>query len=190
MHLRNIAFLFGATILVLLWHLLMPSMLNSYHNSNDGMQDILNLHTTFPPFARRPLTTWAVKGTMLFFKCNASTGFTIINFLFLYLNGIIIYFLSLSGNNNSTQSILNSIAFYLSFSVFFSFFAPIYTYDEPIQYFCLLGAIYFLAQKKWFVYLLAMPFLWLSLVARETSVLLFPALYYLVLDEKSNYISL
>lgn len=176
-----------ATLLILLWHFIMPSMLNSFHSNGGGLAQAVDLHHTFPAFARRPLTTQAIYAAMYITNCSATLGFVIINFVFLFLNGILLYFLSFYKNNNKEKSVFNALVFYTSFSVLFSFFAPIYSYDEPIQYFCLLCAMLFLAQSSSFLMsLFALIFLFFSLLARETSVLLFPALYFFSLDKNTQ----
>jgi hypothetical protein len=178
-----IALSLGATSMVLLWHLLMPSMLNGFRIAGDGLEQIVALHNTFPAFARRPLTTQTVYLLMSVLNCSVQMSFTIVSFVFLFLNGVLLSFLSFFKNNTQKQVYFNILFFYGSFSIFFSFFAPIYTYDEPIQYFCLLCAMLLLERKY---ILLSFPFLLLGLVARETSILLFPALYFFSLDKNAQ----
>ena len=162
-------------------------MLNAFHGGGEGLAQAVELHNTFPAFARRPLTTQAIYVVMHILGCSATIGFIIVNFVFLFLNGILLYFLSFYKNKNEKQSLFNMLIYYTSFSVLFSFFAPIYTYDEPIQYFCLLCAMLFLEKSSSFLMsLFAFIFLFLSLVTRETSILLFPALYFFSLDKNAQ----
>jgi hypothetical protein len=172
-----------STILVLLWHFLMPSMLNSFHSQENSLEQIVALHHTFPAFARRPLTTQMVYLLVDTLNWSVQISFTIVSFVFLFLNGVALSFLSFFKKNTEKQVYFNILIFYSSFSVFFSFFAPIYSYDEPIQYFCLLCAMLLLERK---LLLAALPFLFLSLIARETSVFLFPALYFFSLDKNTQ----
>lgn len=153
----------------------MDSMLNENNNriSNGFLTSQIKYHKEFGPFARRPFTTWAIEATSEIFNMRLGVAFIPVNFFFLFLSGVLIYFLSIQLNANKRQGLLNMVCYFLTFSILFAFFPPVFSYDEPLQYcFILLGLIAFV-QKKWPLYVV---FFTLALITRETTVLLLPAL--------------
>ena len=61
--------------------------------------------------------------------------------------------------------------------ILFSFFGGVNTYDEPLQYLCIFLSLLFLYRKKFILFSI---FFFFSILARETSVLLVPAIIYIV----------
>lgn len=180
--------------LLFLLHIYSASMLNNYNNGGRFapgeidhvyMQAIINYHHDFSEFARRPLTTFFIQFLQQYLTISPGWSFIIVNFGFLFLSGLLIFRLSLEIGNSYRTSLLSLIIFYLSFSVLFAFFANIYTYDEPVQYFFILLAIWFCLRKNYWLWALTM---FLALVARETTILLFPAFAWLWLKQSGlNY---
>ena len=153
----------------------MDSMLNENNNriSNGFLTSQIKYHKEFGPFARRPFTTWLIETTSETFGMKLGVAFVPVNFFLLFLSGILIYFLSICLKQNKQQGLFNMLCYFLTFSILFAFFPPVFSYDEPLQYcFILLGLLAFV-QKKWVFYVL---FFSLALVTRETTVLLLPAL--------------
>jgi hypothetical protein len=62
-------------------------------------------------------------------------------------------------------------AYFLTFSIVFAFFPPIFSYDEPLQYCFLFLSILAVTNNNWIYYCV---FFLLAMVARESSVFLFP----------------
>lgn len=153
----------------------MDSMLNENNNriSNGFLTSQVKYHKEFGPFARRPFTTWAIETTSEIFNLRLGVAFIPVNFFFLFLSGVLVYLLSIRLTANKRQGLLNMGCYFLTFSILFAFFPPVFSYDEPLQYcFILLGLMAFI-QKKWVLYI---TFFILGLITRETTVLLLPAL--------------
>lgn len=149
--------------------------LNTSHQfiSNDYLTKTVDYHKSFHAFARRPFTTYFIeliyKNTFL----SIGEAFVIINFLFLFFCGIILFYLSNILLSNIQLSLLSVTLFYLSYTIIFAFFPTIYSYDEPIQYFLVLTGLIAFFKEKWSFYVL---FLSLSLIARESGLLLIPSI--------------
>src|SRR5690606_1789450 len=75
----------------------------------------------------------------------------------------------LKGTRN--QALFNMSAYFLTFSIVFAFFPPIFTYDEPLQYCFLFLGILALIHDKWVYYCI---FFFFAMVARESSAFLLP----------------
>ncbi|WP_276167126.1 hypothetical protein [Zobellia alginiliquefaciens] len=169
------------TMVILCIHMLpsVDSMLNENNTqiSHVFLRSQINYHKEIAPFARRPLTTLLIEGSQHLFGFKAGYAFILVNFLLLGLSGVLIYWLSLILKATKWQGIINMMVFFTSFSVWFAFFPPVFTYDEPLQYCLLLTAIIAFVRRKWFWYVTLFS---LAMVARETSVLLLPALILLL----------
>lgn len=151
--------------------------------SNEHLSETVYIHKIDPSFAKRPLTTFFIEALS---KCTSLTigeAFTIVNFTLLFFCGIALFYLAklaLGDVKNSNYSVL---FFYLSFTILFSFFPTNYSYDEPLQYLLLFGSLFALIKKKWGLFILYFSF---SLVARESSIILLPAiaLYFMTKEFK------
>ncbi|WP_339710099.1 hypothetical protein [uncultured Kriegella sp.] len=168
----------------------MDSMLNENNNriSNGFLTSQIKYHKEFGPFARRPFTTWLIETTSETFGLKLGVAFVPVNFILLFLSGILIYLLSIRLKDKRQQGLFNVVCYFLTFSILFAFFPPVFSYDEPLQYcFILLGLMAFV-QKKWLFYVI---FFSLALITRETTVLLLPALVVflpgLTLDSKKGF---
>lgn len=153
----------------------MDSMLNENNNriSNGFLTSQINYHKEFGPFARRPFTTWLIETTSETFGMKLGVAFVPVNFLLLFLSAILIYFLSIRLKQNKQQGMLNMTCYFLTFSILFAFFPPVFSYDEPLQYCLILLGLLAFVKKKWLLYVV---FFSLALITRETTVLLLPAL--------------
>lgn len=147
------------------------SMLNEKNNviSNVFLTSQINYHKEFAPFARRPLTTFLIERTASWLGTTMGMAFIWVNFSLLFLSGILLFRLSRVLEPGFLKGIFNVIIYFLSFSVLFAFFPPVFSYDEPLQY-CLIfaGLISFL-KKQWTGYVL-----WFTaaMIARENSAFL------------------
>ncbi|MBU3027092.1 hypothetical protein [Zobellia galactanivorans] len=165
------------TVVIFGIHMLpsVDSMLNENNTriSHVFLRSQINYHKEIAPFARRPLTTLLIETAQSVFKFKAGHAFILVNFLLLGLSGALTYRLSLILKATKKQGIINMLVFFASFSVLFAFFPPVFTYDEPLQYCFLLTAIMAFVGRRWFAFVSLFT---LALVARETSILLWPAL--------------
>ena len=160
------------------------SMLNEYNTiiSNGFLTSQIKYHEEFAPFARRPITSWLIHQTGSTFGIRPGPSFIWVNFFFLFLSAVLLYRLSKTIGANHRQGMWNMVAYFLTFSVLFAFFPPIFTYDEPVQYCFVFLALIAFYQRKWPFYLLCFT---LAMISRETSALLIPGLMVLVSDQKT-----
>lgn len=151
------------------------SMLNQKNNivSNGYLSYMVDYHNELPAFSRRPLTTFLIEATSRISGLNMGKSFILVNYTLLFFSGVLIFLFSFQLTKKYWLSLLNLLAYFFTFSILFSFFSPIYSYDEPLQYcLILLGLIAFFAQKLIFYVF----FFTLAAISRETSLLLVPAL--------------
>ena len=159
----------------------------------ERLAQIVEYHHVDETFSQRPVTTFLIKSVSSILSIGIGKAFVLVNFGFLLLSGYLVGFLSSYFNKSNLASILNVVLFFLTFSNFFIFFDPIYTYDEPIQYTFILLSMIALNRNR---------FIWFSLcfgmamITKETSVILLPGLYllYTQLNKgnayKGNYLRL
>lgn len=183
-----------STLGVFLFHYVFPSMLNNFQFaqnllsyseriSHDYLQFVYDYHTTFVAFAVRPITSFLLEMVHSIFHLSYGNSFILVNFFFLWLVGILIYRLSRQWKYEHREALLSMGFFFMSFTVLFSFFSPIYSYDEPIQYLAFLLALFFWVKKKWVAFVLCMV---LALIARETTIFFLPALFLFPLHLESK----
>ena len=166
------------TLSVLGLHMLpsMDSMLNENNTriSHVFLKSQIDYHNELPPFARRPLTTFLMKGTSSIFNIKAGYSFIFINFSLLFLSAILLYHLSLLILSERKLALFNVLVYYLSFSIVFAFFPPVFSYDEPLQYCLLFAALITWIRKRNLIFILLFT---LAIISRETSLFLIPALW-------------
>ncbi len=149
---------------------------NNLKISHHFLRSQIDYHAELPPFARRPLTTLLMYGFIGLLGLKAGYAFIFVNFSLLALSGYLLYRLSLTLKASRRQAIINMLMYFGSFSILFAFFPPVFTYDEPLQYCFLFIALNYYFSGNRFRFVL---FFSLALIARETSILLLPALLYL-----------
>jgi hypothetical protein len=152
--------------------------------SNDYLTIVITYHKEHPAFAKRPLTTYLVEKLSNNSNFNLGASFTLINFFFLFLCGIAIYYCSTRLGNNAVEAYWSIALFYLSFSVLFSFFPPVYSYDEPLQYLFIYLSLISLLHGNWILYVF---FFSISLIARESSLILLPSFVILSLTQDKKF---
>lgn len=157
----------------------MDSMLNENNTriSHGFLKSQIDYHQDIAPFARRPLTSFLMETTMDSFGLRSGHAFILVNFILLFLSGPLLFRLSKTLKATTGQALANMCVYFLSFSVLFAFFPPVFSYDEPLQYCFILLALIAFVQKKWIWFV---PFFTLALISRETSMLLLPALVFFV----------
>ncbi len=167
---------------VIACNLVLPTMINEYSpfwavGNTDGMIDdtylveVVQYHQDNPVFATRPYVTWLVSGGALA-GLSIPQAFVLVQWLLLIGAGIALGWLT-RRLYRSTPVALTLGLFYTSFSVLFAYAAPIYTYDDLLQYILLFLAIGFGYRREWGRYVVLMT---LALLARESSAILLPSL--------------
>ncbi|MBK7385076.1 MAG: hypothetical protein IPI81_17340 [Flavobacteriales bacterium] len=131
-------------------------------------------------FRRRPLTTWCVD-TLHEVGIPPKAGFIGLGFLLFFVAGLLVFRSAVSLGSTNGQALVAQGFFHLSPTVLFAWFDPMYTYDEPIQYVALIGAL--LAAQSGRTLGCIAPFT-IATVAHETSLLFVPAVYLLLRDDK------
>jgi hypothetical protein len=146
--------------------------------SNEYLTIAVTYHKEHPAFAKRPLTTLLTESISRATNLNIGESFTLLNFSLLFLCGILLFYFATLLGSTSIQASLSVILFFLSFSILFAFFPPIYSYDEPLQYLFVFLSILPVLRSNWAYYIL---FFSLSLITRESSVILLPGIAILAL---------
>lgn len=147
------------------------SMLNEKNNviSNVFLNSQITYHKEFAPFARRPLTTFLIERAASWMGITVGKAFIWVNFSLLFLSGILLFRLSRVIDPGFLKGIFNIIIYFLSFSVLFAFFPPVFSYDEPLQYCLIFAGLTSFLKKQWTGYVL-----WFTaaMIARENSAFL------------------
>ncbi|HUH47575.1 MAG TPA: hypothetical protein VLZ54_10515 [Arenibacter sp.] len=168
MGLGFVLFIFGIHMLPI-----SDSMLNENNTklSHSFLVSQIRYHQEFAPFARRPLTSGLIEFCSSIFGIPISESFVWVNLVLLLLSGLLVYQLSLKLKATTGQALFNMSSYFLTFSIVFAFFPPVFSYDEPLQYCFLFLSIWAVINNKWAYYCLCF---FLALVARESSIFLFP----------------
>lgn len=140
------------------------------------LAEVVQYHKENPVFAKRKLTTLGIEGVARIFSLSIADAFVLYNFLLLLLHGVLIYKISETLFPHHRQNNIRNIGvYYFSFSILFMFFAPVYSYDEPLQYALILGALWCYFRNQ---ILLCIALFSLATLARESSLMLLPAFLY------------
>ncbi len=146
-------------------------MLNEKNNtiSNVFITSQITYHKEFAPFARRPLTTFLIESVSDWLGITLGKAFIGVNFLLLFLSGLLLFRLSNVVSPGFKKGIFNICIYFLSFSVLFAFFPPIFSYDEPLQYCLIFAGLTSFEKRKWVGYVL-----WFTaaMIARENTAFL------------------
>jgi hypothetical protein len=176
--------------IIIILHKVYPSMF--FDEKGDLFTERMNLiyevHTSMVSFAKRPITSFLINALSDISGISIASSFIIINAVFLWLSGLALYFTSLHFNKNQRKSLVNVFVYFVSFTMLFAFFDPIYTYDEPFQYLMFFLATFFLLKNQHFGFIITMSF---ALIARESSMILLPAMFFFLnqTDKRHNFFS-
>ena len=149
--------------------------------NNAYLTDVVEYHKEEVAFAARPATTWLLEHISQFTGLSIGWSFTILNFVFLCIAGILVSVLSFRLKQSVPKSYLSQILFWLSFPILFAFFPMIYSYDDPLQYVLILGSLVFLKDRRLLAFLLLF---FLSLLVRESGLILLPGILWILLDNE------
>lgn len=158
------------------------SMINTKSNqiSEAELAYIIDVHKTETTFCRRPLTTLIIENVALITGIGIGLSFVCVNYFLLSISALLIYRLSEKLGCNHKYASVNMVVYLLCFSNLFAFFPPVYTYDEPLQYCLIILSFIFYLDKKWIGFILTFT---LALIARESTLLLVPAMAFFLLTE-------
>ncbi|TXK52150.1 hypothetical protein FVR03_01640 [Pontibacter qinzhouensis] len=181
----------AATLLILALHLTdsFPSILNFRTPEINLAKDKISeshlaaavaYHKAHPAFARRPVSTYLIESVHQHATLSLGEAFIFVNFLLLFACALLVYFLARCIGCTGAEAIGSMLFFFGSFTILFIFFPPIYTYDEPAQYFFLLLSLIAFFKEKYLSFFVCFS---LSLMVRESSILLLPGLLYLFLSK-------
>lgn len=175
---KPIALAAVCTAMIFAFHATFPSVINNLNQTAPTPYDELaakmwRLHSNHPAFAGRPLTSLLIKQLHDHVGLSFPVSFSAINFSLLFIAGVLLYFVARQHDITRRNALLSLPIFYVSFTILFSFFRSIDSYDEPIQYCLIFLTLFLINKQKW---LLGGIALFLALLARETTVFLFPAL--------------
>jgi hypothetical protein len=170
--------------------------------THQALRSTLDYHRSLPVFAARPLTSGAVAVLSRWTGADETRVLALLNPLLLVVSACLIYALALSWGADPKRAWIATALYLFSFTNLFAFVPPIYTYDEPLQVVTMLAACWclprpsVLGQKNGELpavpsynipyALLAGLWMGLSLWARESGLLLFPALAGLYLPYTSK----
>ena len=145
------------------------SMLNEKNSiiSNGFITSQIKYHSEFAPFARRPLTSYLVKRTSTLLEVSLGEAFVMVNFFLLFLSGLLLFRLSKVIGSGFQKGIQNLIIYFLSFTILFSFFPPIFSYDEPLQYCLIFAGLTSFLNKQWGGYIFLFS---AAMIARENTI--------------------
>lgn len=151
------------------------SMLNENNTelSNVFLASQIRYHQEFAPFARRPLTSLLIEGSSGIFGITLGESFVLVNLLLLFFSGLLVYILSIALSASKGQALFNQVSYFLTFSILFAFFPPVFSYDEPLQYCLIMLGILALIREKWLYYVFIFLF---ATITRESTLFLVPGL--------------
>ena len=135
-----------------------------------------------PAFIKRPLTTRIIDG-LVWAGISPGWAFALSGSLLFLIAGLLVRRRALALGLSLRECWLEQMVFHLLPTVLFAFFAPMYTYDEPLQYVFLVLALGAFAQQRHALFIVCFS---CALLARETSVLLLPSLLWLASAAQRN----
>ncbi len=149
--------------------------------NNHYFDEVIDYHKTEPSFKRRLPTTFLIEQLMKIKKYPAGKAFLTVNFFLFFLCGIVMFFLTLSFKDSLVAAFFSVCIFFTSITIATAFFATNYTYDEPLQYLCLLLALLFYKYDKLLGFFI---FFVVAIFTREASLLLLPGFALIFIQEK------
>ncbi len=145
--------------------------------SDDYMAYLVEVHRSVEPaFAKRPVTT-GILDALAATDMPLTWAFILIGFGLVLIAGVLVRYCALSAGLSIEDAWRAQVIFHLLPTIFFLYFAPIYSYDEPLQYVLLLLALRAFLTKRFLLFTLLLS---MAMLARETSLLLFPSFAWLL----------
>ena len=161
------------------------SMINDKNSiiSEKDLVYTVELHKTETTFCKRPFTSFLIESTASAFGVTIGLAFILVNFFFLCLSGLLLFKLSEILGANKKYATINMVVYFLCFSNLYAFFPPVYTYDEPLQFCLIFLSLIFLFSEQKILFIITFT---LSIIARESTVILIPALALFLLTTKEK----
>lgn len=144
---------------------------NGYIITDGFLPWAVDYHKTLPDFKKRPLTTLLIDAVSMTLGLRVSHAFVLVNFLLTFVCGVLVYQTGRVASYSQRASLIGAVLFLCSFSVLFAYFIPIATYDEPVQYLFIFGALIAYTRKRTVLFVVALA---LALIARESTMLILP----------------
>ena len=188
MRLIHWLYCFGLALGHFLYTLSFPSLINGerFLGTSSKLLEPSYLHAfflsriKFGEFARRPLTTWFIKAVEGI-GISLEWSFLVVEYAGIIVSIILLFRLTLLLTNKVKYAYASTGIFITSFWVLHALFAEIYAYDEPWQYAAIFASFFFLKSKRWLPFSL---FFFIALVARESTILLLPGIYFFFILQK------
>ncbi|MDX1408373.1 MAG: hypothetical protein R3330_09570 [Saprospiraceae bacterium] len=169
----------GATFLVLVVNVILPSWSNGFPETlntsvlrlidNPTGDEWWRTHVSNPEFAKRPVVT-TLQSTLHSIGVPYQLSFNLINYTALFCVILLLYKVAGKFHQRPSGPLL-VIATGMSFSIVFAFLGAMHTYDDFIQYICILLALLLLLEHQW---IWSALILGIGMIARETTVLFLP----------------
>lgn len=176
------AYCFAITLGHFLYTLSFPSLINGerYIGSSSKLLEPSYLHAfflsriQFGEFARRPLTTWLIQSIEKL-GLSLEWSFLFVEYLGIFMSILLLFQLTIKLLESERYAYLSTFIYITSFWVLHGLFAEIYAYDEPWQYVAIFSSFLYLRIKRWLLFSL---FFLIAMIARESTLLLLPGIYF------------
>ncbi len=132
-------------------------------------------------FSKRKMNTEVLTLVKKTTGISKSLTFVVLNFIYLVLSGVVIARICRKLFPNPNIAYFAIGAFYLNFTILYGFFAPLYSFDDWLQYLALLIAFLALLHEKVLLFFL---FYTISILTRESSVFVAPLLIYYLYERE------
>lgn len=139
----------------------------------------VNYHHFLMEFKKRPVAVFLIEKYAQLFNVRISLAYVFVNFFFLFLGGLLTYYISYLYKYNHSLAILSMTSYFLSFAILLAYSIPIATLDEPVQYFFILLSFIALNKQKNLLFII---FFTSAIITRETSLLLLPVMVLFFMD--------
>lgn len=156
-----------------------PSQLDEI-NRNDMMTEHHESHLSWRVYKKRILTSHYIEVLRPLLPLELRDTFLWGQFLFVFLFLVALIFVQQRLGIPVSDSVFTQIFFSLSLPTCFMFFTPLASYDEPIGYFLFIVSMLMVLRKD---RILALFFLSLTVICRESFFLLVPGLLILAAQE-------
>jgi hypothetical protein len=115
------------------------------------------------------------------FKLSSSLSFVLLNSILLFLSGDQLGKLTAELHNSLKAGRIGVLLFFTCFPVIFCFFAPVYSFDDFLQFLLINVALRSLHRSKWGLFSVTIG---LAIFTRESTLLVLPLLWLFVSENK------
>ncbi len=153
------------------------------HYENAYLEEVVTLHKHEIAFSKRKVNTIAIDTIHQFTGLSKSLTFLLLNFIYLVFSGFFLAKLTTLLFQNVKISFLAVGAFYFNFTILFAFFAPLYTFDDILQYLALFMAAYFILKNNFIAFIISFS---LAAFVRESSFFVAPLILCLLFFQEKK----